>query len=71
MAFLVHDMLNLDNLEIDKYKRKQLEEFLAYTMSQKRPLSFADIQKNIGISRRQWEIFRSNNSDKELLWKNE
>lgn len=66
----MNQVLNLNGVEIDRFKRKQLEEFLAFKLSQKQPLSFHDIQRNIGISRQQYEIIRSNNAgNKQVQWK--
>ena len=62
--------LDLKGIEIDRYKRRQLEEFVSFMASQKKQVGFLDMQQNIGISRKQWEIIRTNNFDK-TLWKNE
>lgn len=67
-AFLME--LDLNGIEIDRYKRQQLEEFVSFRVSQKKPLGFTDVQQNIGLSRRQCEIIRSNNPDS-IQWKNE
>lgn len=61
--------IDLKGIEIDRFKRKQLEEFVTYKMIRKLPLRFSEIQRNVGISPRQCEIIRSNNAEnKQLQW---
>jgi len=63
--------INLKGIEIDRFKRKQLEDFFMYTIERKKPLRFSEIQRTVGISPRQCEIIRSNNTGKQLQWVSE
>lgn len=60
-------MINLEGIDIDRCKKKQLEEFVEYKLSHKQSVSFGDIQRNVGISSQQWEILRMNNSENKML----
>ncbi len=61
--------IDLKGVEIDRYKRKQLEDFLMYKLERRQPLRFSEIQRTVGISPRQCEIIRSNNMEnKQLQW---
>jgi hypothetical protein len=52
----------------DPLKESQFQEFLSYTISRDKPLSFHEFQRNVGISRRQWDSFREMNTEAELNW---
>lgn len=55
-------------IQVDAFKRKQWEEFLAYTLLKKKKLNFYDFAKNCGISRNQWTKFRELNIEEDVQW---
>ena len=65
---ILMSQLNLDCVEVDRYKKQRLCEYLEFKLSRKQPLSPQELQQIIGMSQRQLEILRSNNVGK-LQWK--
>ena len=53
----------------DVTKRAQFEEYFNFTISKKNELSFQEFSRNVGVSRRQWDILREKNVDnKSFKW---
>ena len=60
---------NLQVLKLDRVERMNFEDFLKFKLEKDKRLSFVEFNKMCGISRKQWEVFKLENMDKEIEWK--
>ncbi|MBW3015969.1 hypothetical protein KY330_06105 [Candidatus Woesearchaeota archaeon] len=58
----------LERLDLDPSKLNTFKEFLCFKLRQNKELGFKDFQKNCGINRKQWDLFKQENLDKEVEW---
>lgn len=50
-------------MRLDPMKKVAFQEYLEYTLSQKKPLSFQQFNRHCGVSRSQWDDFKISNMD--------
>lgn len=61
--------LKIEHLKLDPTKESMFKEFLGFTLDKQKPLSFREFQRNCGINRTQWELFKTENlENKEIIW---
>ena len=62
------EQFNIKGLELDPTKKRMFREFLTFTIEKDKPLNFQEFRKNCGISRVQWDQFRSLNCGSNINW---
>ncbi len=68
MGPLLSSTINIQGI-FEHTKAMQFEEFFGFVTSKNHELSFKEFNRNVGISRRQWDILKERNVDnKDIKW---
>ncbi len=62
------DRFKLECMKLAKLQRAQFREVLRYVIKQKKPLKYDVFSRFCGISRQQWDKFRSENREVNIKW---
>jgi hypothetical protein len=60
--------IDFSGVGVDPMKLSQLKDYINFLVVRQEPLSYLKVSKNVGLSQRQWEIFRTNNMEMDLDW---
>ncbi len=57
-------ILNYDCMRLDNAQKRQIKEFICFKLDRDENISFKDLNKFVGISQKQWEVFCLENKEK-------
>ena len=62
------DKFKLEQMKMDPFKEMRFKEYLDHVLRTKQKFGYQKFQKMCGISRKQWEMFKSDNLELEIDW---